>query len=170
MTVEMAPLQARQCLHPACGPSYSFLPRLSQRLTPHSKLLPCSIGYSSRPVWAGGQVQDHIAEGPAYFMGGFAVIKQSTLQGPLVVENGNPQSNLNCSPLQGPKLSTACGPPQFEVFCCTGICSIYFEVHILCECLVAQSCPTVRDPLACSPPGSFCPWGFSRQEYWSGLF
>ena len=21
----------------------------------------------------------------------------------------------------------------------------------------------------CSPPGSFCPWGFSRQEYWSGL-
>ena len=32
-----------------------------------------SLGW--RPV----QIQDHIAEGPAYFMGGFVVIKQSTL-------------------------------------------------------------------------------------------
>ena len=34
-------------------------------------------------------------------------------------------------------------------------------------CLVAQSCPTLR------PHGLsarlLCPWGFSRQEYWSGL-
>ena len=35
-------------------------------------------------------------------------------------------------------------------------------------CLVAQSCPTLCDPMDCSPPAS-CPWGFSRQEYWSGL-
>ena len=35
-------------------------------------------------------------------------------------------------------------------------------------CLVAQSCLTLCDPMDCSPPGS-CPWGFSRQEYWSGL-
>ena len=27
----------------------------------------------------------------------------------------------------------------------------------------AQSCPTLCDPMGCSPPG------FSRQEYWSGL-
>ena len=38
--------------------------------------------------------------------------------------------------------------------------------HVLC--LVAQSCPTLCDPMDHSPPGS-CPWGFSRQEYWSGL-
>ena len=34
-------------------------------------------------------------------------------------------------------------------------------------CLVAQSCPTLFDPMDCSPPGSSV--GFSRQEYWSGL-
>ena len=36
-------------------------------------------------------------------------------------------------------------------------------------CSVTQLCPTLCDPMDCSPPGSFCPWGFSRQEYWSGL-
>ena len=24
-------------------------------------------------------------------------------------------------------------------------------------------------PVDCSPPDALCPWGFSRQEYWSGL-
>ena len=33
-------------------------------------------------------------------------------------------------------------------------------------CLVAQLCPTPCDPMDSRPP---CPWGFSRQEYWSGL-
>ena len=36
------------------------------------------------------------------------------------------------------------------------------------ESEVAQSCPTLNDPMACSaqaPPSV----GFSRQEYWSGL-
>ena len=33
---------------------------------------------------------------------------------------------------------------------------------------VAQSCPTLCDPMACSPPGLLSV-GFSRQEYWSGL-
>ena len=32
---------------------------------------------------------------------------------------------------------------------------------------VAQSCPTLRDPMDCSLPGSSV-MGFSRQEYWSG--
>ena len=31
-----------------------------------------------------------------------------------------------------------------------------------------QSCPTLCDPMDCSPPGSSV-HGFSRQEYWSGL-
>ena len=30
-----------------------------------------------------------------------------------------------------------------------------------------HSCSTLCDPVDCSPPG--CPWGVSRQEYWSGL-
>ena len=33
---------------------------------------------------------------------------------------------------------------------------------------VAQSCPTLCDPMDCSLPG-FSAMGFSRQEYWSGL-
>ena len=34
--------------------------------------------------------------------------------------------------------------------------------------LCAQSCPTLCDPMDCSPPGSSV-MEFSRQEYWSGL-
>ena len=33
---------------------------------------------------------------------------------------------------------------------------------------VTQSCPTLCNPVDCSPPGSSV-MGFSRQEYWSGL-
>ena len=36
-------------------------------------------------------------------------------------------------------------------------------------CLVTQSCLTLCDPVDCSPPRFLCPWGFSRQESWSGL-
>ena len=36
-------------------------------------------------------------------------------------------------------------------------------------CSVAQSCPTLWDPMDCKPARLLCPWGFSRQEYWSGL-
>ena len=36
------------------------------------------------------------------------------------------------------------------------------------QCMHAQLCPTLYDPMDCSPPGS-SPGGFSRQEYWSGL-
>ena len=34
--------------------------------------------------------------------------------------------------------------------------------------LITQSCPTLSDPMDCSPPGS-SDMEFSRQEYWSGL-
>ena len=36
-------------------------------------------------------------------------------------------------------------------------------------CLVAQSRPTLCDPMDYSPARLFCPWRFFRQEYWSGL-
>ena len=36
------------------------------------------------------------------------------------------------------------------------------------ESEVAQSCPTLSDPVDCSLPGSSV-HGFSRQEYWSGV-
>ena len=38
-----------------------------------------------------------------------------------------------------------------------------------CESEVAQSCPTLCDPMDRSPPGSHQPMKFSSQEYWSGL-
>ena len=54
-----------------------------------------------------------------------------------------------------------CG--QRVVFCRGGSCCSWAS---FC-CLVAQSCPTLCDPVDCSPAGSFV--GFSRQQYWSGL-
>ena len=41
-------------------------------------------------------------------------------------------------------------------------------VNVFCCYLVAQSCPTLCDPMDCSLPGSSV-HGFPRQEYWSGL-
>ena len=35
-------------------------------------------------------------------------------------------------------------------------------------CSLAQSCPNLRDPMDCSPPGSSV-MAFPRQEYWNGL-
>ena len=47
--------------------------------------------------------------------------------------------------------------------------------HFLLQCMkakseseVAQSCPTLRNPIDCSLPGSSI-HGFARQEYWSGV-
>ena len=37
------------------------------------------------------------------------------------------------------------------------------------ESEVAQSCPTLRNPMDCSLPGSSLSTGFSRQGYWSGV-
>ena len=36
------------------------------------------------------------------------------------------------------------------------------------ESEIAESSPTLSDPMDCGPPGSSS-MGFSRQEYWSGL-
>ena len=47
--------------------------------------------------------------------------------------------------------------------------------HFLLQCMkvkseseVAQSCPTLSDPMDCNPPGSSV-HGVSRQEHWSGV-
>ena len=47
--------------------------------------------------------------------------------------------------------------------------------HSLLQCMkveseseVSQSCPTLSDPMDCSPPGPPS-MGFSRQEYWNGV-
>ena len=45
-----------------------------------------------------------------------------------------------------------------------------FISHLLyayCCCLVLRLCPTLCDPMNCSPPGSV--HGIPRPEYWSGL-
>ena len=42
-------------------------------------------------------------------------------------------------------------------------------IDYVCACSVTQSCPTLWDPLDCSPPVSFLSVEFPRQEYWSGL-
>ena len=36
-------------------------------------------------------------------------------------------------------------------------------------CLVAQLCLALCDPMNYKPARLLCPWGFSRQEHWSGL-
>ena len=38
----------------------------------------------------------------------------------------------------------------------------------VCAHSVVQSCPTLCNPMDCSPPGSLS-MGFSKQEYWNGL-
>ena len=48
-------------------------------------------------------------------------------------------------------------------------CNQNHKYSVQCLWLIAQSCPTLCNPIDCSLPGSSCPWEFSRQEYWSGL-
>ena len=44
-----------------------------------------------------------------------------------------------------------------------------FYVYSYCGCMISlQSCPSLCDPMDCSPPGSSVA-GFSVQKYWSGL-
>ena len=49
-----------------------------------------------------------------------------------------------------------------KCFCCSVV------GNALSESEVAQSCPTLRDPMDCSPAGSSS-MEISRQGYWSGL-
>ena len=52
-------------------------------------------------------------------------------------------------------------------FCPVSLIPLYFRVKGS-ESEVAQSCPTLSDPMDYSPPGPPS-MGFSRQEYWSGM-
>ena len=55
-------------------------------------------------------------------------------------------------------------PLQYSLF----LWSIPFSVLKWKESEVAQSCPTLRDPMDCSLPGASVR-GIFRREYWSGL-
>ena len=46
-----------------------------------------------------------------------------------------------------------------------GISESSGKADTLCVCLVAQSYPTLCDPMKSSLPGSSVPWAFSRQEH-----
>ena len=69
-------------------------------------------------------------------------------------------------------------PKPFPVYNLTNIhCKYSYSLRTSCsprtslekvEVLVAQSCPTLCNPLDCSLP-DFSSMGFSRREYWSGL-
>ena len=51
--------------------------------------------------------------------------------------------------------------------CVTTCYSIVFTYMGMCACSVIQPCPTLTPwTVACQAPP---PWGFSSQEYWSGL-
>ena len=43
-----------------------------------------------------------------------------------------------------------------------------FVLALKAKVKVAQSSLTLFDPMNCSPPRLLCPWGFSREQYWSG--
>ena len=50
----------------------------------------------------------------------------------------------------------------------TGLLADLLRGTLKVKMLVSQLCPTLCDPMDCSPPGSSV-HGFLRQEYWSGL-
>ena len=62
-----------------------------------------------------------------------------------------------------------CSSPLYKSVC-TGIQLTHTLPYMWNDlwCLVSQSCPTLR-PHGLQPARLLCPWGFSRQEYWSGL-
>ena len=67
---------------------------------------------------------------------------------------------------------STCEPEDWDFFINPNICQVshfhtWYKLYFFC-CLVAKSCPTLRDPWTVTlgaPPSM----GFSRQEYWSGL-
>ena len=46
---------------------------------------------------------------------------------------------------------------------------LYVESKKRVHAKLLQSCPTLCNPMDCKPTRLLCPWGFSTQEYWSGL-
>ena len=61
------------------------------------------------------------------------------------------------------------------VYTCIGVCVcvctyvyLYYYLFCVCMCSITQLCPTLCNPMGCSPPGLLS-MVFPRQEYWSGL-
>ena len=44
------------------------------------------------------------------------------------------------------------------------------SVHLTTMCLCAQLCPTLYNPMDCSPPGSFCRWDFPGKNTGEGCY
>ena len=64
--------------------------------------------------------------------------------------------------------STETAGDQHVKFCSLAVHWEPLSSIVLCVLRsVAQSCPTLCDPM--EPTRLLCPWGFSRQESWSGL-
>ena len=53
------------------------------------------------------------------------------------------------------------------IFIISHIYSTVLSIEVKVKVLVTQLCPTLCDSM--EPTRLFYPWGFSRQEYWSGL-
>ena len=49
------------------------------------------------------------------------------------------------------------------------MCVYMHSINTAVLCLVAQLFPTLCNPMDYSSARLLCPWGFSSQEYWSGL-
>ena len=59
---------------------------------------------------------------------------------------------------------------KFKILCCNCGPNYRLCCYKCIMCLVAQLCLTICNPMDCMQPARLlCPWGFSRQEYWSGL-
>ena len=82
-----------------------------------------------------------------------------------------------CAVERSPKISAPSSPPESHM--CSCIWQRFTERYAehasgaWGACMQAESprsCPTLCDPVDCSPPGSTClSMGFSQQKYWSGL-
>ena len=84
---------------------------------------------------------------------------------------GWPLSSLATRTLIGPFRTWTANLVLFPSSLCShsfSLGSFHASSHALCVS-VTQLCPTLCDPMDCSPPGFSLSMGFSRQEYWSRL-
>ena len=51
----------------------------------------------------------------------------------------------------------------------TSVINSFLRLEVTCYACLLTHVFLVCEPMDSIPPGSFCPWNFSRQEYWSGL-
>ena len=51
----------------------------------------------------------------------------------------------------------------------TSVINSFLRLEVTCYACLLTRVFLVCEPMDSIPPGSFCPWNFSRQEYWSRL-